>query len=468
MKLFMDKDFLLKTQTAKKLYHNHAANTAIIDYHCHVSPKDIAEDRQYENITQLWLAGDHYKWRLMRWCGVSEEYITGRATDKEKFEAFAAVLPQAIGNPVYTWAHLELQRYFECSLSLSPETAEEIWHFCNQKLQNGFSVRQIIRKSNVEVICTTDDPVDSLEWHKAIAEDESFEAKVLPTFRPDKAVNIQKDGFAAYIKQLGDASGIAIQSFDDVCRALLVRLEHFVQQGCRFADHGLDKVPWNTVTYDLNTTFSRGMAGETLEHHEVEAYQAALLLFLGKQYAKQDMVMQLHYGARRNVNPQGFEALGPDTGFDCISTPDCSGKLAALLGALQGQNALPKTVLYSLNPGDNAMLACLAGCFQQEGTRGWVQHGSAWWFNDTKTGMTQQLTTLADLGVLGCFVGMLTDSRSFTSYTRHEYFRRVLCNLIGNWVENGEYPASEENLGKLVQDIAYNNIARYMGLDKIK
>lgn len=464
MKAFMDSDFLLSNPTAKALYHDFAAAMPIIDYHCHVNPAEIAQNRRFDNITQVWLGGDHYKWRLIRSNGTDEALITGKETsDHDKFLEFARALPKAAGNPVYHWTHLELRRYFDCDLTISPDTAEEIWDLCNRKLAgDGFSVRDIIRRSRVETIATTDDPVDSLEWHKAIAEDASFETKVLPAFRPDKAVNIEKPEFKDYLAKLGEAAGMPVKTLDDLFAALENRIDFFDKMGCLAADHGLDYVPFVSGAEEkAPKLFERAMNGEALTRTEADAYKTALLLFFGRAYHKHGWVMQWHYGAQRNLNGPMFRKLGPDTGYDAISTYECSQNIAALLGALGDE--LPKTVLYSLNPNDNAMLVSLCGCFMGAGVTGKLQHGSAWWFNDTKHGMEQQLTDLASRGLLGGFIGMLTDSRSFLSYTRHEYFRRILCNLLGGWVENGEYPNDIKTLGAMVQDISFNNTKRYFG-----
>lgn len=463
MQAFLDQDFLLQNTTARNLYHQYAATMPVVDYHCHINPREIAEDLHYDNITQVWLGGDHYKWRLMRANGVDEKYITGSGSDREKFQAFANMLPKAIGNPMYHWAHLELRRYFDCDLTLGPDTAEEVWNLCNKKLRGGLSVREIIRRSNVTTICTTDDPVDSLEWHQKLREDASFATKVLPAFRPDKAVNVEKPGFAAYIAQLGQAAGVAISGLDSLFTALANRLDFFDSMGCRASDHGLDYVPCRINPQEAEAALQSSLKGEPVGAEKLESYKTALLLFCGKEYAKRGWAMQIHYGAIRSTNAPMLQKLGPDTGFDCISTRDTSLGLAQLLDALVSDGALPQTVLYSLNPGDNAMLGSLIGCFQGPEHIGKIQHGSAWWFNDTKTGMTRQLTNLANMSLLGNFIGMLTDSRSFLSYTRHEYFRRVLCQLIGSWVENGEYPADMPVLGAMIQDISYNNAVRYFG-----
>ena len=463
---FMTKDFLLKTETAKKLYHNYAAKMPIVDYHCHINPREIFEDRKFQNITQIWLGGDHYKWRLIRSNGVCEEEITGSASDREKFQHFAEMLPKAIGNPMYHWTHLELKRYFGYEGVLNGETAEEVWNLCNAKLkEDSMSVRNIIKKSNVALIGTTDDPVDTLEWHKKIAEDASFETKVVPSYRPDKAINIEKAGFTDYLKQLGEVVGFEIKSVDDVKKALSLRLEYFCELGCRASDHGLDYVVYSVASEEeIEKIFQKALSGETICLEDADKYKTAIMLHLGKEYAKRNVVMQLHYNTQRNTNAKMFEKLGPDTGFDCISTKNCGEQIVGFLNALYSEDKLPKTIIYSLNPQENEMIDTILGCFQGTEVEGKIQHGSAWWFNDTKTGMEKQLISLANLSLLGNFVGMLTDSRSFLSYTRHEYFRRILCNLIGKWVENGEYPNDEKQLGKIVEDICYNNAKKYFSL----
>ncbi len=463
MKAFMDDDFLLDSPTAQALYHEYAARLPIIDYHCHVDPADdIAQNRRFENIAQLWLGGDHYKWRIMRAHGADERLITGgESTDYEKFMAFASALPKAAGNPVYHWAHLELRRYFDCALTLGPDTAREIWEICNAKLA-GHAVRDIIRHSRVEVIATTDDPADDLAWHDMLARDDAFETKVLPSFRPDKALAVDTPEFVAYMETLGRAAGMPIKTMDDVFAALHNRLDFFEALGCRAADHGLVYVPYaENAELDAPKLFAQAMRGEGLTIAETDAYKTALLLFLGRQYARRGWVMQLHYGVQRDINTVKFHRLGPDAGYDAINGFDSSRNIAALLNALERSDELPKTVLYSLNPGDDALLASLIGCFMESGTLCKVQQGSAWWFNDTKQGMEAQLTSLASRGLLGGFIGMLTDSRSFLSYTRHEYFRRILCNLLGRWVENGEYPGDMKILGDIVRDIGYYNPKNY-------
>ncbi len=465
MKTFMDKDFLLETATARTLYHDYAAKMPIIDYHCHINPQEIAEDRRFDNITQVWLGGDHYKWRMIRSNGTPEEEITGDADDRTKFQRFAEAMPKAIGNPMYHWTHLELQRYFSYTGALNGDTAEEVWQLCNAKLkEDNMSARGLVRQSNVAVIGTTDDPADSLEYHAAIKADPTCDFTVAPSYRPDKAVAIYKDGFADYITKLGAANGIDIRTAADVKKALAVAMDRFAALGCKAADHGMDYVMYRPAAdTEVEAAFAKVMAGERITMDEAEAYVTAITLFCGREYARRGWVMQIHYCVQRNTSSRRFTAIGPDAGCDCISTKECSEALTALLDAMDKDDCLPKTVLYSLNPADNALLGSVIGCFQDAGAAGKIQHGSAWWFNDNKTGMQQQMTDLANLSLLGNFIGMLTDSRSFLSYTRHEYFRRILCNLIGSWVENGEYPADIPALGKLVQDIAYNNAKAYFG-----
>ena len=461
MKKFMDKDFLLTTDTAKHLFHDFAENMPIIDYHCHLSPQEIAEDAHFDNITQVWLGGDHYKWRQMRSNGVEERYITGDASDREKFQKWAETLEMAIGNPLYHWSHLELQRYFGYTGALNGDTAEEVWNLCNEKLKT-MSARQLILDSNVEMIGTTDDPIDDLHWHKMIAADETFNVKVLPSWRPDKAVNIEKDDFVSYMEKLGQAADMKITSFADVKTALTKRMEYFKEAGCCVSDHGLEYVAYADVTEDeVEAVFAKKMAGQELSREEFGKYKMGALMHLGKEYHRLNWVMQLHYGVKRDNNRKIFEALGPDAGIDSISTSAPINELADFLNALAYTDELPKTIIYSLNPIDNAAIGTIIGCFQSSEAVGKIQHGSAWWFNDNKTGMMEQMTSLANLGLLGNFIGMLTDSRSFLSYTRHEYFRRIMCELIGNWVENGEYPADDKSLQKIVEGIAYRNAKRY-------
>lgn len=463
MKTFMNEEFLLSTDMAKKLYQKYAAQMPVIDYHCHISPKEIAEDRKFDNITQVWLGGDHYKWRLMRANGVEERYITGDASDREKFQKWAETLEKAIGNPLYHWSHLESKRYFNYNGYLNAETAEEVWQLCNAKLQEAeMSVRNIIRRSNVALLCTTDDPVDSLEWHKMIAEDETFEVQVLPAWRPDKAMNLEKPDYSAYLKKLSQASGIEIKDFASLQAALSERMNFFAAHGCSVSDHALEYVMYQPASAEeVDEILKKRLAGSMVSREEELKFKTAFMIAAGREYHKRGWVMQLHYGCKRDNNTLRYKELGPDTGYDCINNYTPSAELADFLNGLNSTDQLPKTIIYSLNPADNAVIDATIGCFQDSAAVGKIQHGSAWWFNDHKAGMTEQMISLANLGVLGNFIGMLTDSRSFLSYTRHEYFRRIMCELIGGWVENGEYPADEKALEKIVKGISYNNAVQY-------
>ncbi len=462
---FLREDFLLHTDWSKTLY-SYVKDLPIIDYHCHVSPKQIWENDRFHNITELWLSGDHYKWRLMRSNGIDEYYITGNADPYEKFFRFASLLPKAIGNPMYHWCHLELKNYFGYEGVLNAQTAKEVWGLCEKKLQQpDMDVRGIIKKSNVAFIGTTDDPIDTLEYHEKLANDPSFDTVVAPSFRPDKALNIHKPGWKAYIEELSQISGVEITDLESLKKAISDRIGYFATRGCRASDHGLDRIvyaPWDEKALDL--LIARGLNGETITEEEAEPLISALLVHCAKEYVSYGWVMQLHYNCLRNPNSKALAALGPDTGFDCIGPHNGSRKLSQLLDHLSRENALPKTILYSLDPGDNAFLDTLIGAFQGTEAPGKLQHGSAWWFNDNKQGMQDQLISLANLSLLGNFVGMLTDSRSFLSYTRHEYFRRILCNLIGQWVENGEYPDDPETLKTLVQGICFYNAKNYFGI----
>ena len=459
MKAFLDKDFLLSTETARHLYHDFAAHMPIIDYHCHLDPKEIYEDRRFENITQVWLGGDHYKWRLMRSAGVEERYITGDASDREKFQKWAETIGLAIGNPLHHWSHLELKNYFGYEGALNGDTAEEVWQLCNEKLRT-MSARSLIVDSNVKALCTTDDPADSLEWHQKIAADESFGVKVLPSFRPDKALGIEKAEYLDYLKRLGE-----IESFAQLCDALLARLDFFCSLGCRVSDHGVDAVPFAPASgEEVEAIFRRRLAGQMPSALEEKQFKTALLLVLGRAYARKGLVMQIHFGVIRDNAKRVFRALGPDAGIDSIGDQASIRSLAAFLNALDETDELPKTILYSLNPNDNAAIETVMGAFQNGSAVGQVQHGSAWWFNDHKQGMTEQMTSLANEGFLAGFVGMLTDSRSFLSYARHEYFRRILCELLGSWVENGEYPNDDKALKTIVQGLCVKNAERYFDL----
>ena len=459
MKAFMDKDFLLSTETAKRLYHDIASGLPIIDYHCHLDPKEIWEDRRFENLTQLWLGGDHYKWRLMRSAGVDEACITGGAPDREKFQKWAETLSLAIGSPLYHWSHLELKNYFGYEGVLNGDTAEEVWQLCNEKLKT-LSARRLIEDSNVKALCTTDDPADTLEWHRRLTADKSFGVKVLPSFRPDRALGIEKADYTDYLKRLGE-----IASFGQLVQALKERLAFFVSLGCRVSDHALAAVPFAPASEaEVEAIFRRRLAGEIPTAFEQKQFRTALLLALGREYRRLGVVMQLHFGVLRNNSARLFRALGPDAGADSIGDAVSIGELAAFLNALDETDELPTTVLYSLDPNDNAALVSVMGAFQSGETVGKLQHGSAWWFNDHQDGMLDQLRSLAAGGYLAGFVGMLTDSRSFLSYARHEYFRRILCELIGSWVERGEYPADEQALRTIVEGICVKNAERYFGL----
>lgn len=461
MKAFMDKDFLLYTETAKHLYHDYAEPMPIIDYHCHLNPQEIYEDKTFANITQVWLYGDHYKWRIMRAHGVEEKYITGDASDREKFQKWAETLGMAIGNPLYHWSHLELRNYFGYEGVLNGDTAEEVWQLCNEKLKT-LSARQMIAQSNVTHICTTDDPKDDLKYHELMASDESLQVKVMPAWRPDKAMNMQTTDYLEYLALLEKASGKEIDTYDAFKEVLVDRLDYFAAHNCTVSDHGLDYVMYEPYSEEeVKEIFAKRLRKEALTPTEIRKFKTAFLLFMGCEYAKRDWVMQLHYGVIRDNNSKVFAKLGPDAGIDSIGTSAPISELAYFLDALAAQDALPKTIIYSLNPIDNTAIETIMACFQEGPTVSKMQHGSAWWFNDHKKGMTDQLTSLANEGMLADFVGMLTDSRSFLSYARHEYFRRVLCSLVGTWVEDAEYPNDEKALKTIIEGISYNNAKAY-------
>jgi len=452
---FICDDFMLQNEIAKKLYHEHAKNLPIIDYHCHLNPKEIAENHRYKNITELMLGGDHYKWRALRSAGVEEAYITGDADPKEKFKKWAGVVPLLIGNPLYHWTHLELKRYFDIDKQLSLETAEEIYDCCNEKLKgDAFCAQQLIKNAGVETLCTTDDPLDDLHAHKSIAE--SYSVKVLPTFRPDKCVHIDRDTFVSYIQKTGTKDLNSLKAF------MLKRMDYFHELGCRLADLGLDDgIPFKKG--DAETIFSKCMSGLAITPLEAEVYKTDMILFFGREFAKRGWVMQLHIGAMRNCNSAMYKELGADSGFDSINDNAVARPLASLLDSLEKENLLPKTILYCLHPKDNYVLATIAGNFQKSPHFCKMQFGSGWWFNDQRDGMEAQLRALANLGILSGFVGMLTDSRSLLSYPRHEYFRRILCNLLGTWVTNGEYPNDNAMLRQIIEGICYQNAKSYFG-----
>ncbi len=466
MRKFMDKDFLLTTKTAKEIYKKGAEKTPIFDWHCHLSPKEIYENNPPKDIAELWLGGDHYKWRAMRSCGVPEEYITGRKSGYEKFKKWAEVVPYLIGNPLYHWTHLELQRYFGIYEPLSVETAQAIWNKCNEQIKNGgFTPRELIEKSNVACVCTTDDPADSLEYHKKLKKDKSFKCKVLPAFRPDKALGIEKADFIPWLASMEKTAGREISSFAQLKEVLSQRIDFFDEMGCRASDHALTYVPYAVSnSRELELIFKKGVNGKPLSDEELDKYKTALLGFLGEKYAEKGWVMELHIGALRNNNTRMYQKLGADTGFDSVDDREIALGLSRFLDSLAKIGKLPKTVLFTLNPKDNVVLATMLGNFQSDEVASKIQFGSAWWFNDNYDGMRRQMTDLANLGALSKFVGMITDSRSFLSYPRHEYFRRILCELIGDWVEDGKYPEDIKFLSRIVEDISFNNAKNYFDL----
>ena len=466
MKNFMDENFLLQTETAQKLYHEHAAKMPIIDYHCHLIPQMVADDHKFKSLTEIWLGGDHYKWRAMRTNGVEERYCTGKDTsDWEKFEKWAETVPYTMRNPLYHWTHLELKTAFGIDKVLNPKTAREIYDECNAKLAlPEYSARGMMRRYRVEVVCTTDDPVDSLEYHIKTRES-GFEIKMLPTWRPDKAMAVEIPAdFRAYIEKLSEVSGIAISTFDDMIAALRKRHDFFAEQGCKLSDHGIEEFYAEDYTdAEIKAIFNKVYGGKELTREEILKFKSAMLVEFGEMDYEKGWTQQFHYGAIRNNNTKMFNKLGVDTGFDGIYNRVSIDQLSSYLNALNKEDNLPKTILYSLNPVDNAAIGTLIGCFQEAGVCGKIQQGSAWWFNDHKTGMIEQMTSLANLGLLGNFIGMLTDSRSFLSYTRHEYFRRIMCELIGGWVANGEYPNDEKVLERMIKNISHDNALNYFG-----
>ncbi|MDR3695991.1 glucuronate isomerase [Mucilaginibacter sp.] len=470
MKPFLNEDFLLETKTAQRLYHEYAAGLPIIDYHCHLPADQIANDINFDNLTHIWLHGDHYKWRAMRANGINEAYITGDKTDKEKFEAWAATVPYTLRNPLYHWTHLELQRYFGIHEILSPQTAKKIYDECTEKLQSPeFSVKNIIKNKNVEVVCTTDDPVDSLAYHQKIKRD-SYNVKVLPAFRPDKAMQADDvEAFTYYIRQLEAIIGTDICNFDTYIDVLKKRHDYFAANGCCVSDHGLEQLYSASYTEnEIRTVFLKILAQRELTHDEVVKFKSAMLYHFALWDHEKGWVQQFHLGALRNNNTRALTEIGPDTGFDSIGDFAQGRSLSKFLNKIQAENKLTKTILYNLNPGDNELMATMAGNFNDGSIAGKMQFGSAWWFLDQKDGMIKQLNALSTMGLLSRMVGMLTDSRSFLSFPRHEYFRRILCNLLGNDIENGELPNDLEWTGKIVQDISYFNAKKYFGFDQVK
>ena len=466
-KEFIHEDFLLESKTASKLYHTYAESLPIIDYHCHIPPKEVAENRQFENMTQIWLAGDHYKWRAMRTCGVDERFITGNASDWEKFEMWARTVPKTIRNPLYHWTHLELKRPFGISgIVLNEKTAKAIWNRCNAKLATkDFSTQGIARRMNVEVICTTDDPIDSLEYHELYAKNENGVTHMFPAFRPDRAMAVENvAAFQNYLLKLEAVSGVEIKDFDSLVAAIRIRHDFFHAHGCRVSDHGLETMYAEDYTpSDLKSIFKKLLKGKILDATEVLKFKSAMLYEFGVMDCDRGWTQQLHMGALRNNNSRMLRELGPDTGYDSIGDFEIARPLAKFLDRLDRENKLAKTILYNLNPRDNELMATMIGNFQGGGIPGKLQFGSGWWFLDQMDGMKKQIEALSTQGLLSQFVGMLTDSRSFLSYPRHEYFRRLLCNIFGNDMEKGLIPNDIKLVGQVVADISYHNAKKYFG-----
>ena len=468
MKAFMDENFLLETKTAQDLFAA-CRDEPLWDYHCHLPPAQIADNKKFADLTEIWLGGDHYKWRQMRTYGVTEDYITGDKGAYDKFLKWAETLEHLIGNPLYHWTHLELQRYFGIYEPLTVKSAPAIWEKANALLQSDdLSVKGIFKKFHVYAVGTTDDPIDDLANHKAIREGKAaigkIDTAVRPSFRPDKAININLPTFKGYIERLSEVSGIAIKTSDDIIEALLKRLDFFIENGCRASDHALEYPPCRVATdKEIDATVERALKGEAVSEAEAEAYKTKILVALARAYAERGIVQQWHMNALRDNNKAMFAKLGPDTGFDSSHDKSMAENLAGLLSLIEAAGGTPKTILYTLNPKDYYVIGTIMGCFQGGGIKGKIQLGSGWWFCDHRDGMEQQLKVLGNLGMIPAFVGMLTDSRSFLSYSRHEYFRRILCNVIGGWVENGEYPADMEMLTKIVKDISFGNARAYFG-----
>ena len=464
---FIHDDFLLDNETAKYLYHNHAKKMPIIDYHCHLSPKEIAEDKTFKNITEVWLGGkgfgDHYKWRLMRTNGVEERFITGNEPDFERFKKWADTVKYLFGNPLYHWTHLELKRYFDIDLLLNPDTAKEIYETANKKIAN-LSAIKFIESSNVEVVCTTDDPIDDLKYHKLIKTKKNYNFKVLPAWRPDVVVNIELDTFNGYINKLAKVVNFKIENLNDLEKALRLRIDYFHENDCRLSDHGIDQMVFlETTKAEVQEIFRKRQEGKKLSKEEIAKYKGYLMTFFGREYHRLNWVQQSHIGAIRDINKRQFNDLGKDSGYDAIQDNLIAEALAQTLNSLDATNQLPKTIIYTLNPRDFEVAITIMQAFQGGGIAGKLQFGAPWWFLDNEDGIEKQFRALANNGLLSKFVGMLTDSRSFLSYPRHEYFRRVLCNYIGKEVEKGRFPNDRALLGKLVEDISYNNAKNYFG-----
>lgn len=467
MQDFMNEDFLLKNNISRELYHEYASKMPIFDYHCHLSPQEIAENKSYDNLTQIWLYGDHYKWRAMRSNGVDEKYITGDGSDYEKFLAFAETMEYAYGNPLFHWSHLELKRFFGIEEVLNRKNAKIIWNKANNLLQTeNFTAKALIKNSNVKALCTTDDPIDSLEYHEKVAQDKEFDVKVLPTFRPDKALFIEKSTFLEWLSALEKVTDMKINTFKDLIETLSKRAAFFVSKGCVVSDHSIEDPFFRLGSpEEVENIFAKTLSGKKLTKEEVEIYKTSLFIELGKIYNSHNLGMQIHLGALRNNNSRMYNKLGGDIGFDSIGNYNYAKSISGLLNELDKIEQLPKTILYCLNPNDNEILGTMIGNFQDGKIPGKIQFGAGWWFNDQKDGMIKQMTALANLGLLRRFLGMLTDSRSFLSYTRHEYFRRIMCNMIGTWVEEGEVPYDKDILKSMIEEICFNNAKNYFNLD---
>ncbi|WP_282112984.1 glucuronate isomerase [Maribacter stanieri] len=461
-KTFIKDNFLLENKFSEILFHDYASKMPIIDYHCHLPPNEIANDRQFENLTKIWLDGDHYKWRAMRTFGIDEKYVTGNASDKDKFIEWGKAVPYTLRNPLYHWTHLELQRYFDIDTLLNADTANDIYDEATAKLQTPeYSCQSLIKKMNVEVICTTEDPIDSLDHH-TIIKNSDFDTTVSTAFRPDKAIVISSETYLEYIEKLSTVSKVTINSYKALCDALLVRLDYFEENGCTLSDHGLSYVPFRTFTdAEIELIFQKRVAKKQLSLEEDEKFQTSILLFLCEEYHSRGWIQQFHLGALRNNNARMTRILGPDTGWDSIGDYSQARTLSSFLNALDAKDKLTKTILYNLNPADNEVLATMIGNYNDGKVKGKMQFGSGWWFLDQKDGMTKQLNALSNMGLISCFIGMLTDSRSFLSYPRHEYFRRIVCNLFGQEMQRGELPQDFELVGKIIQDISYNNAKAY-------
>lgn len=459
---FINDNFLLENKFAEELYHNYSKNQPIIDYHNHLNPQFIAEDKIFDNITQVWINGDHYKWRAMRTLGINEQFVTGKASDKDKFLNWGKTVPYTMRNPLYHWTHLELARYFDIYDLLNEKSAEKIYIETSEKINSqAYSTQNLLKKLNAELVCTTEDPIDNLEFHKKMTQN-PIGTKMSTAFRPDKAILISNDGYNAYVDTLGEVSGIAIETYTDLRTALRKRIEFFNANGCKLSDHGLDQIYFENFTEnEISTIFKKKRENRILTSEEVLKFQSAILVFLSETYHEFGWVQQFHLGALRNNNARMHRILGPDTGWDSIGDYPQAQKLSSFLNALDSKDKLTKTIIYNLNPADNEVMATMIGNFNDGSVRGKVQFGSGWWFLDQKDGMTKQLNALSNMGLISCFVGMLTDSRSFLSFPRHEYFRRILCNLLGDEIKRGELPNDMEWIGKLVSDISYNNAKEY-------